>query len=74
MKVLMMCFVIFFSDPRHRHQMHPEERAKVHGGSGMAVVAALGQANAHAQCQPHGRSAQVENGEITSSNVDQEAV
>ena len=44
--------------------MHPKERAEVHGGPGVAVVAAVSQAHAHAQRQPNRGSAQVENGEI----------
>ena len=50
-------------DARHRYPMHPKERAEVHGGPGVAVVAAVSQAHAHAQRQPNRGSAQVENGE-----------
>ena len=51
-------------DARHRYPMHPKERAEVHGGPGVAVVAAVSQAHAHAQRQPNRGSAEVENGEI----------
>ena len=55
-------------DARHRYPMHPKERAEVHGGPGVAVVAAVSQAHAHAQRQPNRGSAQVENGEIVLVN------
>ena len=49
--------------------MPPKERPKVHGGPGMAVVAALSQAHAHAQRQPDRGPTQVENGEMTASTL-----
>ena len=49
--------------------MHPKERPKVHGSPGMAVVAAVSQAHAHAQREPNRGPTQVENGEIAAINA-----
>ena len=54
---------LYFSDPRHCHALHPEERAQVHGCPRLAVVEAAHQDQPDAQRPQNRGPAQVENGE-----------